>query len=199
MKGFFLDEFLNFLEEKHSWRLAEDVVESAGVESGGLYLWLNDYPASEFDRLLHATATQLGRDANDIAREFGRHLFGYLQRRFPELLAGAMDSFSFLAQLPTRLALKFDYWFKRDNQPGVLVMSEDGRLHIRLRAAPWQVMVAAGLVEEALAYFRDAELTELRLAKEGEPAHLVLRSLHADAEKSDEKKRMALLVSPVPL
>ncbi len=197
MKGFFLDEFLNFLEERYSWRMAEDVVESAGVESGGLYLWLNDYPSAEFERLLRATAELSGRDAREIARDFGRHLFAYLQRRFPELISGTRDSFSFLTQLPTRLALKFDYWFKQDNQPSVLVMSERGRLHIRLRASPWQVMVAAGLVDGALSCFRDAELDDVRLTTEGEPARIVVRRLRALEEEGDEK--VALLNSPVPL
>lgn len=199
MKGFFLDEFLNFLEEKYSWRMAEDVVEGSGVKSGGLYLWLNDYPSEEFERLLMETAKHAGKDAHAIARLFGRHLFGYLRRRFPELLAGSRDSFSFLSQLPTRLALKFDYWFRYNNQPSVLVMSEDDRLQIRLCALPWQVMVVAGLVEEALTFFRDAELAELRLTSEGEPACLTLRSLRPEMEGAGREGKIALLNSPVPL
>ncbi|GIX17023.1 MAG: hypothetical protein KatS3mg119_1209 [Rhodothalassiaceae bacterium] len=193
MKGLFLDEFLTFLEEQHSWRLAEDVSAALG---GTVFLWTGDYPAATFDQLIDTAARLSGEQPGQLARRYGRHLFRLLERRFPELVLVPRDGFSFLAQLPARLALKLGIWLDDGRVPGVAVLREGERVVIRLAFAKGHAAgVAEGFLAAAAEKFGDMAIETTR-SDEAAGMSFVLRRT---TEQAPPRARVVPLRAPVPL
>ncbi len=173
MKGLFLDEFLSFLEEKHSWRLAEDVSAAVG---GAVFLWTSDYPSDMLERLIATAAALSGERREQLARQYGRHLFRLLERRFPELVLVPRDGFSFLVQLPARLALKLGVWLEDGRVPGVVVVREGDKALVRVALSSSSIgHVAEGFLKAMCEQFGDVVLARMDRDKEGGTVFTLLR------------------------
>jgi len=193
VKGLFLDEFLSFLEEKHSWRLAEDVSSAVG---GAVFLWTSDYPSEMLERLIATSAALSGERREQLARQYGRHLFRLLERRFPELVLVPRDGFSFLVQLPARLALKLGVWLEDGRVPGVAVLREGDKALVRIALASASIKhVAEGFLKAMCEQFGDIVLARLDQDKEGGAVFTLLRQ----EGKAARAQRLVPLRAPVPL
>lgn len=193
VKGLFLDEFLTFLEEQHSWRLAEDVSAALG---GTVFLWTGDYPASTLGQLIDTASRLSGEQAGRLARCYGRHLFRLLERRFPELVLVPRDGFSFLAQLPARLALKLGIWLDDGRVPGVAVLREGERVIIRLGFAEGPVaQIAEGFLSAAAEKFGDMVIEKMKSDGASGTSFILRRTM----ENVPRRGRIVPLRAPVPL
>ena len=193
MKGLFLDEFLSFLEEHHSWRLAEDVSAAVG---GAVFLWTSDYPPDMLERLIATAAALSGERREQLARQYGRHLFRLLERRFPELVLVPRDGFAFLVQLPARLALKLGVWLEDGRVPGVAVLREGEKAFVRLTLSGSCIgHVAEGFLKAMCEHFGDVVLARMDQDKEGGTVFTLLRQEGEGARSH----RLVPLRAPVPL
>ncbi len=193
MKGLFLDEFLSFLEEAHSWRLAEDVSSALG---GAVFLWTSDYPPEMLERLVATAAALSGERREQLARQYGRHLFRLLERRFPELVLVPRDGFSFLVQLPARLALKLGVWLEDGRVPGIAILREGEKAMVRLTLSGDSIgHVAEGFLKAMCEHFGDTVLARMEQDAEGGTVFTLLRQKGAAART----RRIVPLRAPVPL
>ena len=101
MMGMVFTEFLEMIESKHSFDVADAVLARAG--SHGAFTSVGTYPDAEFVALLQALSAHTGQSEGDLLHAFGKHLFGRFQAGFPAFFEHHTDAFSFLAGLETRV------------------------------------------------------------------------------------------------
>lgn len=99
MKGIVFTEFLEMVEEKFSTDLADQIIESANSESGGVYTSVGTYNHQELVAMVVALSQETGLAIPDLLNTFGRHLFGKFLRSFPKFFEGAEDAFDLLERV----------------------------------------------------------------------------------------------------
>lgn len=99
MKGVIFTEFLEMVEDQFSDDLANQIIEDCELPSGGSYTTLGTYGHGEMLSLAQALSARTGTPIPDLLRAFGRHLFGYFERQFPELVKVADNALEFLIRV----------------------------------------------------------------------------------------------------
>ena len=96
MKGMVFTEFLEMVEEKFSPDMAERIIESAELESGGAYTTVGTYDHHEMIALVTCLSRETGIPASQLIRTFGEHLFERFHHLFPNYFDGVPSAFDFL-------------------------------------------------------------------------------------------------------
>ena len=103
MKGIVFTEFIEMVEETFSMEMADEIIENAHLESGGAYTTLGTYDHREMLELVTQLSQSTGIPAPDLVRVFGIHLCGRFADNFPDMFAGAGDTFGFLGQIENHI------------------------------------------------------------------------------------------------
>lgn len=99
MNGIVFTEFIDLVEEKFGFDVADQMIEGSALPSGGAYTANGNYDPRELVRLVGQLSQETGVVAEDFLQLFGRHLFARFVGKYPEVFAGALDCFGFLAWL----------------------------------------------------------------------------------------------------
>ena len=96
MKGLVFVEFLEMVEEMFSPDIAQDIVDAAGLPSGGAYTSLGTYDHQEIVGLVTQLSRVTGQPASSLVRAFGEHLFERLFELYPQFFVGIDKAQDFL-------------------------------------------------------------------------------------------------------
>lgn len=99
MKGIVFSEFIELVEEYFSPEIADQMIESAKLPSGGAYTSVGTYDHHEMVALLVQLSALTSTSIPDLLRVFGRHLFGRFATLYPMFFEGIDSSFDFLSRL----------------------------------------------------------------------------------------------------
>src|SRR5213080_4751245 len=91
------------VESRFSPRMAEEIIEAAHVPSGGAYTAVGTYDHSEIVRLVQQLAKATGVPANDLLKEFGKHLFKRFAAGYPMFFEDIDNAFDFLADIENHI------------------------------------------------------------------------------------------------
>ncbi len=94
MKGIVFTEFLEMVEDSFGDEIADAVIESCELPSGGAYTAVGTYEAAEMVALVSKLAELSENQVPDLLRAFGQHLFGRFYQLYPgffEDVEGALD------------------------------------------------------------------------------------------------------------
>ena len=95
MKGVVFTEFMELVEDKFSFELADQIIEASELESGGSYTSLGTYDHNELLQMVTHLSDFAGAPVPDLVRTFGLRLTGRFVEGFPQFFEGK-DLFSFL-------------------------------------------------------------------------------------------------------
>ena len=98
MKGIVFTEFLEMVETKFSEEVADKIIESAKLESGGAYTSLGTYSHGEMLELVTQLSAETGIEVSKLVRVFGEHLLGRFNELYPDFFKGH-NCQSFLASV----------------------------------------------------------------------------------------------------
>ena len=97
MKGIVFSQFIEFVESAFTLEIADDIIMSSDLPSGGAYTSVGTYDHKEIVMLVKALSEKTDIPVPDLIRTFGQHLFGVLIGAYPHFLEGVGSSFDFLA------------------------------------------------------------------------------------------------------
>lgn len=97
MKGMVFTEFLELVERTWSPAMADDLVESSDLASGGAYTSVGTYDHREMVKLVVRLAARTGQPVDEVLHWFGSGLFASLARAFPHFVDVHPDAFSMLS------------------------------------------------------------------------------------------------------
>jgi hypothetical protein len=93
MKGVVFTEFLEMVEQQYSPALADDLVDSSDLPSGGAYTAVGTYAPAEMTTLVQALADRTGASVPELLEGYGQNLFS---RAGP---CGPTDALAFVATI----------------------------------------------------------------------------------------------------
>ncbi len=161
MKGLVFCEFVEFMEEEYGPAVADRVITSANLPSGGAYTAVGTYDHGEMVAMLTSLAQCTERTPHQLLRSFGRRLFGRLARAYPELLGTARSTIDFLQQVDGHIHVEVRKLYPDAELPSFASRAErPGRLVLDYSSSRGLADLAVGMIEGCAAHF--GERIELR-------------------------------------
>jgi len=99
MKGIVFCEFVEMMETEFSADMADEIISSIELESGGAYTSVGTYDHHEMLALVTQLSEKTGTPVPDLVRAFGRYLFGRFVELYPAFFEGVDGAFSFLDRI----------------------------------------------------------------------------------------------------
>jgi hypothetical protein len=99
MKGVVFTEFLEMVEQQYSPALADDLVDSSDLPSGGAYTAVGTYAPAEMTTLVQALADRTGASVPELLEGYGQYLFGRFTVLYPAFFDGPTDALAFVATI----------------------------------------------------------------------------------------------------
>jgi hypothetical protein len=99
MKGVVFTEFLEMVEQQFSPAMADDLVESTDMPSGGACTAVGTYASAEMKTLVTALSDRVDVPVPDLLETYGQYLFGRFIALYPGVLRRATDALGFVATI----------------------------------------------------------------------------------------------------
>lgn len=99
MKGIVFTEFLEMVEEKFGFLVADQIVQQSSLPSGGTYTAVGTYPHAEMVTLVVSLSKAIEVEVPVLLKTFGKHLFPRFAQGYGQFFAEVTDPFVFLESL----------------------------------------------------------------------------------------------------
>ena len=96
MKGIVFSEFIEMVEDRFSPEVADKIIESSDLASGGAYTAVGTYGHEEMLELVANLSQETGIAPDELVKAFGRYLFSRFQSLYPGFFDGVEGTFGFL-------------------------------------------------------------------------------------------------------
>lgn len=154
MKGIVFSEFIEFVEDRFSPEIADDIIEASDLSTGGAYTSVGTYDHKELLQLVSNLSEITHTPVQELVCAYGRHLFGRLSITYPQFIAKTESTFTFLQHVDDHIHVevyklypeaelpRFEYEFPRSDQM-VMIYSSTRPL----------ADLAEGLIQSCIEYF----------------------------------------------
>jgi len=96
MKGTIFVELVNMAEGAFGEEVVDEVLDKAGLDNGGAFTAVGNYPCSELVKIVTAFSEHSGISGEDLQRMFGHWMMNHFVENYPDFFKGKNDSFSLL-------------------------------------------------------------------------------------------------------
>ena len=103
MKGVVFTEFLEMVEEKISIDVAEEILASSELPSGGIYTSDGTYDHRGLLQLVMKLSSVTGAAVSHLEKGFGKHLFDRFTQAYPEFFGRIHSAFDLLLVLENQI------------------------------------------------------------------------------------------------
>ncbi|TNE70784.1 MAG: hypothetical protein EP333_09905 [Bacteroidetes bacterium] len=161
MKGVIFTEFIEMMEVKYGFTVTNQVIESAGLKSEGIYTSVGTYPMLEMTSLVSSLAAITNESENDLLRAFGNHLFGRFQVLHPSFIERYSNSLDLLAGIEGHIHQEVRKLYDNTELPYFDYQIEDDIPVIYYRSTRNLHFFALGLMEGCFLHFGENYSIEL--------------------------------------
>jgi hypothetical protein len=99
MLGVVFTEFMEMVENKFSFDVADKVLEASGVGADSGFTAIAYYDHADLVRLVAALKGATGLEIDELMQTFGAHLFSRFSVNYPELFESTAGSLDFLERV----------------------------------------------------------------------------------------------------
>ncbi|MEZ4829520.1 MAG: heme NO-binding domain-containing protein [Bacteroidia bacterium] len=99
MKGIVFTEFLEMVEDKFGFDVADKIVSEASLPSGGIYTAVGTYDHTEMVSLVVNLSHESQVPVPDLLKAFGEYLFGQFVLGYGHFFHGVNSAFDFMAKI----------------------------------------------------------------------------------------------------
>lgn len=103
MRGLVFSEFLEFVEDAAGPEMADKMLTSCNLESGGAYTVVGTYDHAELLKMLTFLNEATGQEVSEMVQAFGKHLFPKLAESHPKIVGDTASLFDFLESIETHI------------------------------------------------------------------------------------------------
>ncbi len=156
MKGMIFTEFMEMVEASWSMDMVDRIIADSKVASGGSYTSVGTYPHEEIIALILALSQATGIAPPELARTFGKHLFGRFALAYPRFFHG-MDGgcFQFLYGIEHVILAEVSKLYPDAELPTFEVKIEKSCLNLTYYSPHPFADLAQGLIEGCVAHFAE--------------------------------------------
>lgn len=184
MKGIVFTEFIELVEGRFSVELAEKLLESTDLPSGGIYTSVGTYDSAEMVALVSRLSVLVGVPVPDLLREFGQHMFRRFLEKFPAFFEGVVSAPDFLERVDGFVHVEVRKLYPDAELPGFWCeRPSPGLLEMTYRSQRNMPDLAEGLIRACYAHFGQEVTIERRPVPDGPEG--VLFALTSPPARSD--------------
>ncbi len=99
MKGVVFTEFIEMVEAKFGFEMADTLLSQPGLKSKGVYTAVGTYDFQEMVIMLSALSEKIKIPVPELLKTFGYHLFFRLTSLYPHFNNGVSSAFEFLSNI----------------------------------------------------------------------------------------------------
>lgn len=163
MKGIVFTEFIEMVEDKFSYDVADQIIEDADLESGGIYTSVGNYDHKEMLQLVGNLSEQTNVCPAKLVHTYGEHLFGRLAELYPNFFENVDNSLTFLASVDQYIHVEVHKLYPDAELPKFTYedITEDSMVMTYKSVRPFADL-AEGMIKSCIGYFKD----EISVARE---------------------------------
>lgn len=154
MKGIVFTKFIEMVESQFSVDLADEMIESSEIPSGGSYTAVGTYDHKEMVAMLVTLSRLTGKPVPELLHAYGKYLFTQFASLYPVFFEGVSSSIAFVARIEDVIHVEVRKLYPDAELPRFeVVESTPDRLEIIYRSDRHLGDLAAGLIEQCIVHF----------------------------------------------
>ncbi len=175
MKGVVFTEFLEMVESLFSPEVADRIIESSNLPSGGAYTSVGTYDHAELVQLVTRLSAETNQPVPVLIREFGKYLFTRFHLKYGHFFKGIPDTCEFLKNIDSYIHVEVRKLYNDAELPRFDIKQTDPRrLELVYRSSRPFADLAEGLVLGCIAHFQE-KIEVQRENLSGPPAETCVR------------------------
>jgi len=103
MKGIVFTEFLEMVEQAHSYDLVDELLNENELPSGGAYTSIGTYEHQEMVTLVVSLSEKTKTPVPDLLNAFGQYIFGTFEKGYPAFFKAVPNAFAFLESIENHI------------------------------------------------------------------------------------------------
>ncbi|MEX0287901.1 MAG: heme NO-binding domain-containing protein [Flavobacteriaceae bacterium] len=154
MKGIVFTEFLEMVEGKFGFEVADNIIEKANLPSNGVYTSVGTYDFNEMVSLVTQLSEEVNLPMGDLIYAFGLYLFDGLVRTHPEVAQNYTDPLGLIYSIEDHIHLHVRKLYPDAELPEFKVLEKtDNKLSIVYSSSRGLYRLAHGLIEKTFEHF----------------------------------------------
>ena len=156
MKGIVFAEFIELVEDKFGFDMADEIIEEANLPSGGAYTSVGTYDHQEMLELVTHLSQKTGIPAEDLVKTFGEHLLGRFTEGYPMFFENVSSCFEFLDTIENKVHVEVKKLYPEAELPtfdSEIISDHQMRLTYTSKR-PFSAL-AYGLIKGSATYFNE--------------------------------------------
>ncbi len=175
MKGIVFSELVGFLDLAGGPVFAEKVLADAGLEHGGAYTRVGQYPWQEAVRVVEAASRESGADFASLCNQFGSYLFERFTVLYGDIVGRYNSAEALLSHVGDHIHEEVKVLYPDAKPPEVRAYSEGETLRVEYASHRPFAHIAHGLVAGAMKHFGDERKLEwVHASEDGSSAGFAL-------------------------
>lgn len=170
MKGIVFTEFIEMVEDKFGFVVAENIINNAHLPSGGAYTAVGTYDFDEMVQLVTNLSKETNLDLPTLLYAFGNHLFGRFYSVYPHFFEGKKDTFEFLSNIEDYIHVEVKKLYTDAQLPTIATtISDDGQVMTMVYKSHRKLGdLALGLINGCIDHFKqEIEVEKTKVADDG--------------------------------
>lgn len=156
MKGVVFTEFLEMVEEKFSYDMADKIIDASNLPSGGAYTAVGTYDHAEIVQLVTHLSKETGIAVSDLLRAFGQHVFKKFSVSYSQFFQGISSSMEFMEKVDGYIHVEVRKLYPDAELPKLeYEKPEPGTLKVTYRSGRPFADLADGMISGCIAHFND--------------------------------------------
>jgi len=169
VKGIVFSEFIEMVETDFSPEIADEIIVTADLASGGMYTSVGTYDHGEMLELVARLSEKTNTPIAVLVQAFGRHLFGRFVALYPAFFEGVNGTFDFLSRIEDHVHVEVRKLYPDAELPTFETKQVDAdTLEMVYRSRRPFADLAAGLINGCVSHYgEDISVTQTDLSEEG--------------------------------
>ncbi len=176
MKGIVFTEFLEMVEEKFGFEIADSIIEKSNLKSGGSYTSVGTYPHEEMVQLLTHLSEESGLQAADLLETFGLYLFGRFAELYGVFFENKTNSFDFLSGIENYIHVEVKKLYPDAQLPRIDAHKiDEKRMELTYYSTRKLASLAHGLMNGCFQHFKEnISIEQKKLKPDGSEVLFIL-------------------------
>lgn len=154
MKGIVFSEFIELVEDKFGFEMADEIIEKSNLPSGGAYTSVGTYDHQEMLELVTHLSEETGISVEDLVKTFGEHLLVRFSEGYPIFFEAVDNCFDFLDTIENKVHVEVKKLYPEAELPTFASSIEsDKRMILTYTSKRPFSALAYGLIKGSASYF----------------------------------------------
>ena len=178
MKGFVFTEFLEMVEDKFGYEVADKIVTEEKLDSKGIYTSIGTYDHKEMVVLVSNLSQSSGIPIPNLLKLYGKYLFGIFRRDYQVFFQDIKNSFDFLERVDSYIHMEVKKLYPQAELPKFDISRGENGLTMIYNSSRKMSDFAMGLIEACMEHYGDdGILSKTILDDSGQSVEIKIQSI----------------------